>query len=310
MSAKGLIKKARILLKTKAGRIPPEGKKEIEERIEELERAVTRGGRKQEKKAVAGLQKAVVRHVPKRKREVAGEWAYSLATAALIALVIRHFAVEPFKIPSGSMYPTLKGNSANGPGDKILVNKFIYGPRIPFTGIRLFTASRPKRWDVIVFSTRGIYDASQYTKNFVKRVVGLPNETLEILDGKIYKYVPDEQGGEKKVPVHRPEYVPEISYENIREGQPLQLPVSDYVKFLGIRLWPKGPRHHITRGTWRCGVEGQKFTVPEGHYFCLGDNTGNSFDSRAWGFVPFENVKGKVICKWSFKPPFGQGLVR
>jgi signal peptidase I len=310
MSAKGLIRKARILLKTKAKRITPEGKKEIEERIADLERALTRDARKQVKKAGEGLQKAVVRHVPKRKMEVVGEWAYSLATAALIALVIRHFAVEPFKIPSGSMYPTLKGNSANGPGDKILVNKFIYGPRIPFTGIRLFTASKPKRWDVIVFSTRGIHDASQYTKNFVKRVVGLPGETLEILDERICKYVSDGEGGTKAVPVERPEYVPEIHYENIPEGQLLRLPVSDYVSIFGIRLWGKGPRHHIARGTWRYGMKGQKFTVPEGHYFCLGDNTGNSFDSRAWGFVPFENIKGKVICKWSFKPPWGQGLVR
>jgi signal peptidase I len=163
---------------------------------------------------------------------------------------------------------------------------------------------------VIVFSTRGIYDASQYTKNFVKRVVGLPGETLEIRDGEILKYVPDGEGGEKAVPVGKPEYVPDISYGDIPANQPLRLQEYDHVKVLGIRLWKKGEPRHEERGTWRWGVEGQKIPVPEGHYFVLGDNTGNSFDSRAWGFVPFENVKGKVICKWSFKPPWGQGWVR
>jgi len=304
MRAKRLIKRAKTLLRAKAKQVTPEGKKEIEERIAELDRAVSRGAKKQVEKGGAALSRSVARHIPKRKLEVVGEWTYSLATAALIAMVIRHFAVEPFKIPSGSMIPTLKI------GDKILVNKFRYGFRIPFTGIRFVNVSRPKRWDVIVFSTRGIHDASQYPKNFVKRVVGLPGEKLEIRDGKIYKYVADGNGGEKAAPVERPEYVPKIFYENIKQGQQLRLEEWDYVKFLGIRLWKKGFPRHSFRGTWPFGIEGKPFTVRKGHYFVLGDNTENSFDGRGWGFVPFENIKGKVICKWSFKPPWGQGLVR
>jgi signal peptidase I len=304
MRAKRLIKKARIVLRKKAKRITPEGQREIEERIAELERAVSRGAKKQIEKGAAALGKAVARHTPRTKREVAGEWAYSLGTAVLIALVIRHFAVEPFKIPSGSMIPTLQI------GDKILVNKYIYGLRIPFTGIRFLDISKPKRWDVVVFSTRGIGNASQYPKNFVKRVVGLPGETIEIREGTIYKHVPDGNGGDKAIPVEKPDYVPDLYYRNIDKGQSVRLEEWDYVTIFGIRLWKKNQRPPSDKGTWPYGMRDQKFTVPPGHYFVLGDNTSTSFDGRAWGFVPFGNIKGKVICKWSFLPPWGQGLVR
>lgn len=305
MRAKRLLKEAKFLLKKKSNRVAAEGKREVEERIAELERAISRRAKKQVEKAAAALRKAVARHIPRTKREAVGEWVYSLGAAVLIALVIRHFAVEPFKIPSGSMIPTLEI------GDKILVNKFIYGLRIPFTGIRFVKISKPQRWDVAVFSTRGIHDASQYPKNFVKRVVGLSGETIEIRDGEIYKYVPDGNGGEKAELLERPEGVPEIHYRNIAGDQKVRLEECDYVKILGIRLpLKKGVPRQSIRGNWRYGMKGQKFTVPEGYYFALGDNTENSFDSRGWGFVPFENLKGKVICKWSFLPPWGQGVVR
>jgi len=305
MRAKRLIKQAKFLLKKKSNQVTPEGKREIEERIAELQRAISRRAKKQVQKASVALGKAVARHIPRTRWEGVGEWVYSLGTAVLIALVIRHFVVEPFKIPSGSMTPTLEV------GDKILVNKYTYGVRLPFSGLRLIEISKPSRWDVIVFSTRGIRNASQYPKNFVKRVVGLPGETLEIRDGDIYKYVPDGQGGRKAEPVERREYVPDIYYRNIREDQEVRLDEWDYVKIFGIRLpFKKGSHRQSIRGNWPYGMKGQKFTVPEGCYFALGDNTENSLDGRAWGFVPFENIKGKVMCKWSFLPPWGHGVVR
>lgn len=305
MKAKKLMKETRVLLKRKARKMTPEGKQEVESSIAELERALSRKAPKQVQKAKEGVRKAVARHVPHTKLDVVLDYAYSLATAVLIALVIRHFVVEPFKIPSGSMIPTLKI------GDKILVNKFIYGLRVPFMKTRLVDICRPRRWDVIVFTTSGIPDASQYPKNFVKRVAGLPGETLEIREGEILKYVPDGKGGEKAVAVSKPEWLSDLHYANTQEGQRIRLQQWDYRKILGIRLpWTNGAAREGIRGYWRYGKESQKFTVPEGHYFVLGDNTLSSFDSRGWGFVPFGNIKGKVICKWSFLPPFGKGLVR
>jgi len=314
MRAKRLIKEAKFLLKRKAKSVTPEGRKEVEECIAELELARSKKAKKQIEKGKIALRKAVARHIPRTRLDVVGEYAYSLATAVLIALLIRRFAIEPFKIPSGSMIPTLQI------GDKILVNKYLYGLRIPFTKTRFVGVSKPKRWDVIVFTTQGIRNASQYPKNFVKRVVGLPGETLEIREGDIYRCLSDGNGNESSELVAKPEWLWDLPYENTPEEREIRLNEWDYVKILGIRLprevlgikmpWAKGPPHVSNRGYWPYGRKGQEFTVPKGHYFVMGDNTTSSFDSRGWGFVPFGNIKGRVICKWSFLPPFGKGLVR
>ena len=117
----------------------------------------------------------------------------SIVIAILIALFLRAFIVQAFDIPSGSMEPTLL------PGDYILVNKFLYGIRIPFTNIRLFTYKSPQRGDIVVF----IYPFDR-SKDFIKRVIGLQGEKVQILDGKILiddKQIPDPWGSfEKKEP--------------------------------------------------------------------------------------------------------------
>ena len=105
----------------------------------------------------------------------AREWAESIIIAVLLALVIRAFVVQAFKIPSGSMIPTFQV------GDRIFVNKFLYGARIPFTDIRLPAVRAPKRGDIIVF--RSPEDGK---KDFVKRLIATEGETVEIRDGKIY----------------------------------------------------------------------------------------------------------------------------
>jgi len=117
----------------------------------------------------------------------------SITIAILIALFLRAFILQAFDIPSGSMEPTLL------PGDYILVNKFIYGIRIPFTSIRLFTYKTPQRGDIIVF----IFPMDR-SKDFIKRVIGLPGEKVQIVDGKILindKPIPDPWGSfEQKEP--------------------------------------------------------------------------------------------------------------
>jgi signal peptidase I len=124
------------------------------------------------------------------KRKFIKEYLEPMLIAVLIALLVRTFVVQAFKIPSGSMEPTLKV------GDYILVNKFIYGIRIPYTDIRLFTYEQPKRGDVIVF----IYPVDP-SKDFIKRVIGTEGEKVQIIDNKIYindKQIPDPWGHLKK----------------------------------------------------------------------------------------------------------------
>ena len=110
-----------------------------------------------------------------KTKSVIREWVESIIIAFILAMVIRFFIVESFKIPTGSMRPTLLE------GDLILVNKMIYGARVPFTGLRLPEIQHPKRGDVIVF----IYPEDP-KKNFIKRLVGLPGETVEVKNGTIY----------------------------------------------------------------------------------------------------------------------------
>jgi signal peptidase I len=110
-----------------------------------------------------------------KKKSALREWAESIIVAFILAMVIRSFLVQAFKIPTGSMRPTLLE------GDLILVNKFIYGAKVPFTDLRLPAFSPPKRGDVIVF----IYPDDR-KKDFIKRLVGLPGETVEIRNGTVY----------------------------------------------------------------------------------------------------------------------------
>lgn len=110
-----------------------------------------------------------------RKKSVARDWIESIIVALILAMIIRTFIIQAFKIPTGSMRPTLLE------GDLILVNKFIYGAKIPFTDLRLPAVRQPKRGDVIVF----IYPEDT-KKDFIKRLVGLPGETVEIKQGSIY----------------------------------------------------------------------------------------------------------------------------
>lgn len=200
---------------------------------------------------------------------VAWEWAKSLSVALILFLIIRSFLVEAFKIPTGSMENTLLV------GDFLLVNKAVYGAQVPFTNLRLPAFDEPEKGDVVVF--RYPRDPS---KNYVKRLIGVPGDTLAMRAGVLY--VNGEQQGEDYVRHVQPDgdhYDPQFEWQK------------DYLA-PGVDL----SSYHPTRDDWG------PIIVPEDKFFVLGDNRDNSLDSRYWGFVDRDLIKGRpLIIYYSFE---------
>lgn len=206
--------------------------------------------------------------------------------ALLAVLLIRSVLAEPFRIPSGSMVPTL------AIGDHILVTKYSYGLRIPLTRIPLTDISVPERGDIVVFVYPGS-DDSPYsywfdlpippfaTLDYVKRVVGLPGETIEVRDDVLYiDGVPQsrELQGRLDFVDDRCRTNPTRQFEENLDG--IKHPALQSTSY-GLRMADFKPT-----------------VVPDGHFFVMGDNRDHSADSRVWGFVPVRNVKGKARFVW------------
>jgi len=198
--------------------------------------------------------------------------------AALIALAIRSFVVEPFKIPSGSMIPTLLV------GDYVLVNKFAYGVRLPFTGKLLIPVGEPQRGDVMVF--RYPDDPSQ---DFIKRVVGMPGDKLEIRDRQLY--------------------VNGKPFERVSEGEYVYPEGDSNAPHAALRYLEKNPEGaeytvlQYNNEAMRSMQPTGPWIVPANHYFAMGDNRDNSRDSRFWqhSFVSPEAIKGRAfLIHWSW----------
>ena len=181
----------------------------------------------------------------------------AILIAIVIALFIRTFIIQAFKIPSGSMLETLQI------GDQILVNKFIYGVKIPFTdGKTLIPVKSPERDDIVVFKY-----PEDPSKDYIKRVIAVGGDTLEIVDKKLY----------------------------VNDKLVTQQPWAQY----------KDPRILPAQFTTRDNLK--KITVPDHKLFVMGDNRDNSHDSRFWGFVDLSEVRGEaIIIYWSWnKQKFG-----
>jgi len=211
------------------------------------------------------------------------ELSRSFFPVLAIVLVLRSFLAEPFQIPSGSMLPTLEV------GDFILVNKFAYGIRLPVARTEIVEVGRPQRGDVMVFKHfkaapgTGV-DSCRYNPNnlpagqspvegdwvnYIKRVVGVPGDRVSYRDKTLYI------NGE------------EMPLDFIAQRSRQEL----YMEALG------DVRHRIFRPLGGGGGEGE-WVVPEGHYFVMGDNRGNSCDSRFWGFVPDRQIVGRAFAIW------------
>lgn len=196
------------------------------------------------------------------------EYARAFFPVLLIVFALRSFVVEPFRIPSGSMLPTLQI------GDFILVNKFKYGIRLPIIDDKIIELGSPEYGDVMVFK----YPHDRAV-NFIKRVVGLPGDTVAYTDKKLYI------NGDEVAQDVTGTYV--VVTNASRRNETTRLNESFH----------SGESHSILidENRWTSNME---FTVPEGHYFVMGDNRDYSNDSRFWGFVPDENLIGKAFFIW------------
>jgi signal peptidase I len=216
------------------------------------------------------------------------EYPKSFFPVILIVFLLRSFLVEPFKIPSGSMVPTLVV------GDFILVNKFAYGLRIPLINKKIIGVGEPTRGDVMVF--RFPEDTSL---DYIKRVVGIPGDRIVYENKKLF--INGVEQPQKRIADYlHPE---RIHYSRqfleklggVEHALLVEEDASPAIPFL--RPFPF--RENCTYNN-----EGMACTVPPGHYFMMGDNRDNSADSRVWGFVPDENIVGKAFFIWfNFSEP-------
>ncbi|MEO8553512.1 MAG: signal peptidase I [Kofleriaceae bacterium] len=274
---------------------------------------------------------ALIEHLIKQPpKSTARDYVESIGAAVLIALALRAFVVEAFKIPSSSMYPTLEV------GDHIFVNKFIYGVRIPWTTTKFFQFNGPQRGDVMVF----IYPCDP-ERDYIKRVIATEGQSVEVRCSVVYV---------DGVAIPSKLVNPAAKYEDYSEESDkwTDTDVSIYAETVGDKTYPtyhqpERPQREklLAEGTLRTGasrdfphgriptcddapdrqkdigrgVEGtlvrtrsddeakvceqrEKYIVPPGHIFAMGDNRDNSNDGRVWGAVPVQNVKGKALFIW------------
>jgi signal peptidase I len=224
-----------------------------------------------------------------RRRRAAGakqpwwvEYSVSFFPVILIVFVLRSFLVEPFKIPSSSMVPTLLV------GDFILVNKFTYGIRLPVVNRKIVQINNPQRGDVMVF--RYPEDSSL---DYIKRVVGVPGDRIEYRNKRLTingTPVPTRQVDDY---LSRERMQFSRRFVETLNGHEHQILVDDDAPaaLMPGRAFPFSANCNYNSSGLAC-------TVPPGHYFVMGDNRDNSSDSRVWGFVPDGNIVGKAFFIW------------
>lgn len=212
------------------------------------------------------------------------DWTAGLFPVIVVVFVLRSFLFEPFKIPSGSMIPTLMIN------DLILVNKFHYGVRLPVSNLKIFDNHSPERGDVMVFRY-----PPKPSLDYIKRVVGLPGDEVAYLNKKI------SVNGKPLDKAALPEFFDEDALRYTKQFQEVAADGQRKYRILNEDDRPsfvQATEDFPFRENCRYSSEGVVCKVPPGHYFMMGDNRDNSLDSRFWGFVPEKNIVGKAFFVW------------
>jgi signal peptidase I len=217
------------------------------------------------------------------------DWTAGLFPVIIVVFVMRSFLFEPFKIPSGSMIPTLQV------GDLILVNKFHYGIRLPVIDKKIIPNHDVARGDVVVFR----YPVDPRL-DYIKRVIGVPGDEVSYLNAQLKingQPVPTQSLGD----AYDDESMRYMSQLTEKIG-PVEHRIQRRPQVLPFNV--DAPRQFPFRENCRYSIEGFVCKVPAGHYFMMGDNRDNSEDSRYWGFVPDENIVGKAFFVWmNFRNP-------
>ncbi len=346
--AKQLLRDTKSVMRRYAYKVPDSVREQVHAASRTLEQALETSDSDSIRVAMYKLDELADDNLSFARKSTMREYAESIGIAVLIALFLRAFVVEAFKIPSGSMIPTMEI------GDHIFVNKFIYGVRVPFTNTKLLDFRKPERGEVIVF-----VNPCEPDKDFIKRIVAVENDTVEVRCGILYvngKVVPQDHleeecqhwdfedpgpgwrrahcsyyeetlGGEKYLTIHdeeRPRQLVRVEKNKaVSFHGSLRLrdfPTSSTVpncdnvitrarsepaERLG-RIESSEPESRDTDGA--CSPS-RRYVVPKGHVFVMGDNRENSSDSRTWGPVPVDNIKGKALFIWWSSKPSGQGGV-
>jgi signal peptidase I len=210
------------------------------------------------------------------------DWTAGLFPVIIAVFVMRSFLFEPFKIPSGSMIPTLLV------GDLILVNKYTYGVRLPVINLKITEGNKPERGDVMVFRY-----PPKPSLDYIKRVVGVPGDEVAYLNKRLTI------NGQAVSTNTVPEFFDESAMRYFKQleetfGQTQHRILNDDER----PAFVPGADEFPNRQNCRYSIEGVVCKVPEGHYFMMGDNRDNSLDSRYWGFVPDQNIVGKAFFVW------------
>jgi signal peptidase I len=329
-------KEARLLIRAARGLAGGKREAELKAAVRAVEVALTQDDRLALRAALPALDAAVDAAAADDNKSTAREYIESIGVAVVIALLLRAFVVEAFKIPSASMIPSLEI------GDHIFVNKLVYGPRLPFSDTKIF-ASTPDRGDVIVF----VQPCDG--RDFIKRVIAVEGQTVEVrcdvvyVDGQPVEAALVEDGEhcayqsrdtddgpwEHKTCSRYRETVGDAVYDTYhardRSSQPARPNFNhdfpevnaapDDVPACSLvgpdrrpRAAQQAARGEIVRapvrGVGSCAPQ-TAYKVPPGHVFVMGDNRVNSQDSRKWGPVPIGNIKGRALFTWFARAPGG-----
>ena len=286
------------LLKKHAKRVKPKDESKLQSALDEARDALDEGQEKRVSDAIRDLERRADQALGFAKKSTTREYVESIGIAVLIAVLLRFFVLEAFKIPTGSMIPTLEI------GDHIFVNKFIYGLRVPLSNESWFTRwGSPERGHVIVFRY-----PKKPSKDYIKRVVAIAGDRVRVRGHDIWVNGEKLTHSDKKAfTEHEPNlgHVSYMSYSEESADGSHEYTVQYQKGGVSLRRFPyEGP----PLDGLRCPspVDGTSYcTVEPGYVFVMGDNRDNSEDSRAWGGVPHRLVKGRAMFVWFSWGPDG-----